>query len=120
MSHIVTIQTRLLDTAAIAAACLRLNLPAPVHGTARLFDGKATGLLVKLPDWLYPVVIDVATGQARYDNFAGNWGDPKHLDRLVQAYAVERATLEARKKGYAISEQALQDGSIRLQIVESA
>ena len=120
MSHIVTIQTRLRDPAALAAACARLDLPAPAHGTARLFEGEATGLLVKLPGWLYPVVVDAATGEARYDNFGGAWGDPKQLDRFVQAYAVERAKLEARKKGYAVSEQALHDGSIRLQIVESA
>ena len=120
MSHIVTIQTKLHDPAAIAAACLRLNLPAPVLGTAKLFEGEATGLLVKLPDWLYPVVIDAATGQAHYDNFGGSWGDPRQLDRLVQRYAVEKAGLEARKKGYAVTEQALDDGSIRLQIVESA
>ena len=33
--------------------------------------------------------------------------------------AVEKAKLEARKKGYSVSEQALNDGSIRLQIVEA-
>ena len=120
MSHIVTIRTKLHDPAAIAAACDRLKLTAPAHGTARLFEGEVAGLLVKLPGWLYPVVVDTATGEARYDNFGGAWGDPKQLDRLMQAYAVEKAKLEARKKGYAVSEQALQDGSIRLQIVESA
>jgi hypothetical protein len=31
-------------------------------------------------------------------------------------YAVEKAKLEARQMGYAVTEQALQDGSIVLQI----
>ena len=44
MSHIVTIKTEVRDPAAVAAACLRLGLPEPVHGTAKLFDGEATGL----------------------------------------------------------------------------
>ena len=44
------------------------------------------------------------------------WGDPKELDRFLQAYAVEKTKLEARKKGHAVSEQLLQDGSIRVQI----
>ena len=119
MSHIVTIPTRINDPAAIITACQRLGLPEPVHGTARLFEGEATGLLVKLPGWLYLVVVDTATGQARYDNFGGSWGDPAQLDRFVQGYAVEKAKLEARKKGYSVTEQALHDGSIRLQIVEA-
>ena len=55
----------------------------------------------------------------RFDNFGGSWGDPKQLDRLMQIYAVEKAKLEARKKGYSVSEQPLEDGSIRLQIIEA-
>lgn len=46
------------------------------------------------------------------------WGDPQHLDRFLQAYAVARATQEARKKGLLVTEQTLQDGSVRLQIHE--
>jgi hypothetical protein len=117
VSHIVSIKTEVRDTMAVTAACLRLGLPEPVHGTAQLFSGQATGLLVKLPGWLYPVACDTATGTLRYDNYQGQWGAPEHLDRFMQAYAVERAKLEARKKGYAVSEQPLEDGSIRLQIV---
>lgn len=120
MSHIVSIQTKLHDAAAVAAACQRLNLAAPVQGTAKLFSGEATGLLVRLPGWEYPVVIDTATGTARYDNFLGNWGEDRHLHNLLQMYAVEKAKLEARKRGHTVSEQALQDGSIRLQIREAA
>jgi hypothetical protein len=48
------------------------------------------------------------------------WGDQAHLDKFLQMYAVERAKLEARKKGYAVNEQALNDGSIKLQIIEGA
>ncbi len=118
MSHIVTIQTRLRDPAAIAAACHRLNLPAPIQGTTQLFSGAATGLILQLPGWEYPAVIDVATGEVRYDNFNGHWGDQAHLDRFLQLYAVEKTKLEARKKGYGVIEQALQDGSVKLQIIE--
>jgi hypothetical protein len=117
MSHIVTIQTQLRDSVAIAAACQRLALPAPVLGTATLFQADVVGLLVKLPGWLYPVVVDTATGAVHYDNYGGSWGDPRHLDRFVQYYTVEKATIEARKQGYAVREQGLDDGSIRLQIV---
>ena len=49
MSHIVTIATKIHDPAAVASACRRLNLAEPVQGTARLYSGEATGLLVGLP-----------------------------------------------------------------------
>jgi hypothetical protein len=118
LSHIVQIQTKLHDPVAIRDACLRLGLPAPVQGTATLYSGEASGLLVQLPGWEYPAVIDTLTGVVRYDNYNGAWGDPVHLDRFLQRYAVEKARLEARKKGYTVTEQALQDGSIKLQLVE--
>jgi hypothetical protein len=48
------------------------------------------------------------------------WGDQRHLDRLLQIYAVEKAKIEARKQGYVVTEQALADGSIKLQMIEGA
>jgi hypothetical protein len=120
MSHVVSIQTKVRDLAAVAAACQRLGLAEPVQGTARLFSGEATGLLVQLPGWQYPLAIDTATGEVRYDNYGGAWGDQAHLDRFLQMYAVEKCRLEARKKGYQVSEQALQDGSVCLRIAEGA
>src|SRR5687768_3868284 len=118
MSHIVTIKTRVHDPAAIAAACVRLGLAAPVEGTARLYGGDVTGLLVQLPGWLYPAVVDTASGAVRFDTFEGRWGEQAQLDHFLQMYAVERAKTEARAKGYTVTEQALQDGSIRLQLTE--
>ena len=120
MSHLVTIKARINDPAAIAAACRRLGLAQPVQGTAKLYSGEATGLLLQLPGWEFPAVIDLASGVVQYDNYSGAWGDQAHLDRFLQAYAVERAKQEARRKGYAVSEQTLADGSIRVQIVEGA
>ena len=116
MSHIVTIKTEVRDAAAVRAACQRLGLAAPTQGTVKLFSGEATGLAVKLPDWTYPVVCDTATGQLQYDNFEGRWGEQKHLDALLQAYAVERAKQEARRRGHSTTEQTLSDGSIKLTI----
>ena len=116
MSHIVTIATEVRDPSAVAAACRRLALPEPVHGTATLFSGEATGLLVKLPDWLYPICIDTASGTLKFDNYSGSWGDQEHLDQFMQAYAVEKARIEARKRGHSVVEQALADGSIRLTV----
>ena len=116
MSHIVTIETEVRDPAAIRAACERLRLPAPVEGAHTLFSGTVEGLAVELPCWRYPAVCNLQSGRIEFDNFQGHWGDRKELDRFLQAYAVEKARLEARRKGYSVTEQPLADGSIRLTV----
>jgi hypothetical protein len=116
MSHIVSIKTKLIDGPAVNAACRRLGLEEPVSGTAELFSGKATGLIVKLPGWHYPVVIDTASGTAQFDNYGERWGKQTELDKLLQAYTVEKARAEARRLGNTVTEQTLTDGSIKLTI----
>lgn len=116
MSHIVEIKTQVTDAAAITAACQRLQLPTPTHGTAKLFTSQATGVIVTLPNWRYPVVFNTTTGEAKFDNYGGRWGDQAQLDRLLQLYAVEKAKSEARKRGYSVTEQALASGQIKLSI----
>jgi hypothetical protein len=106
MSHIVSVRTQLRDPAAVASACARLGLPAPAAGTATFFTGEARGLLVQLPGWLYPVVLDTTSGDASYDTYEGAWGEQIQLDKLFQAYAVEKAKLEARRRGHTVTEQA--------------
>jgi hypothetical protein len=116
LSHIVEIKTEIRDEAAVKAACVRLQVPTPEHKTVRLFNATATGLCVQLSGWSYPVVANLATGQLQYDNYNGHWGEQKHLNSFLQAYAVEKAKIEARKKGHSVSETQLQDGSIRVTI----
>ena len=116
MSHIVTIKTEIRDAVAVRAACHRLSLAEPIQGKTKLFSGEVEGLAIILPGWVYPVVCNVTTGQLQFDNFNGRWGDQKHLDRFLQAYAVEKTKIEARKKGHLVKETALSDGSIKLTI----
>ena len=118
MSHVVTIQTKVNDVQGISNACQRLNWPTPVEGSVQFLEEEASGLLVSLPQWVHPVVVEIKTGTLRFDNYQGLWGDQKHLDSFLQAYAVEKCRLEARKKGLGVREQLLQDGSIQLQILE--
>jgi len=116
VSHIVHVKSEIRDAAAVRAACQRLGLPAPVQGTTRLFSGEVTGLAIQLPDWQYPVVADLASGQIRYDNFSGRWGADDRLRAFMQMYAVEKCRIEARRRGHAVSEQKLADGTIKLTI----
>ncbi len=116
MSHIVQIETQIKDEQAVRAACTRLQIAAPEHKTVRLFNATATGLCVQLPGWQYPVVANLQTGQVQYDNYQGHWGEQKHLNSFLQAYAVEKCRIEARRKGHGVSETKLEDGSIRVTV----
>ena len=116
MSHIVEIKTQVKDAAAVRAGCNRLRLPTPIEGTHRLFSGEATGLGVQLPDWKYPLVCELSTGQLKYDNYNGRWGKQQHLDAFLQSYAVEKSKLEARREGHSVTESLLANGSVKLTI----
>ena len=116
MSHIVQIQTEVRDPVAIGVACERLLLPAPVFGEVQLFSSSAVGWAVRLPQWRYPVVCDVASARIVFDNFGGRWGEQRQLDCFLQKYAVEKTRLEARKRGHSVVEQPLSDGSVKLTI----
>jgi hypothetical protein len=71
---------------------------------------------VQLPRWHYPLVCNLQTGKLQYDNYNGHWGPQQELNRFLQAYAVEKAKIEARKKGHQVSEARLQDGSIKVTV----
>lgn len=116
MSHIVTIKTACKDLAAIRETCKRLSLPGPTIGTHRVFGVEHAGIGVMLPEWSYPIVINQTTGEIKYDNYGGAWGKQTHLDAFMQRYAVEKARIEARKKGHAFREEKLKDGSVKVTI----
>ncbi|PQO41789.1 DUF1257 domain-containing protein [Blastopirellula marina] len=116
MSHTVQIKTEIRDLVALRQACQRLSLNAPVLETVRLFSTEVKGHAIGLPNWRYPVVCDLPSGEIHFDNYEGRWGDAKEMNRLVQMYGVTKAVLEARTKGYTTTEQSLPDGSIKLTI----
>ena len=116
MSHIVKIQTQVRDEAAVQAACRRRQLAEPIAGRHQLYSREVEGLAVRLRDWTYPVVCQLQTGELQYDNFGGRWGQQQELDQFLQAYAVEKTRIEARKRGHTLTEQSLTDGSIKLTV----
>lgn len=116
LSHIVEIKTEVRDANAVRTACQRLGLGQPEQGTVQLFSGQVTGLAIQLPGWRYPVVADLDSGQLKYDNYQGRWGEQAKLDQFLQVYTVEKAKIEARKQGHAVTERPLSDGSVKLTI----
>ena len=114
MSHLVTVAVEVRNRDALLAACRRLQVPEPERRTVRFYDGSSVaGEAVQLPDWRYPVVFDLEGG-VKFDDFEGRWGSRRHLDSLLQAYAVEKATIEARRAGHTVRETELPGGRIRL------
>lgn len=117
MSHTSEIKSSLTDANAILAACKELGLAEPKTEKVRLYDGKEyTGLAVRLKGWNYPVVIELKTGKLHYDNYGGGWGQQSELNKLTQMYGVAKATMIARKKGYAVQRTTMSNGTIRLQV----
>lgn len=115
MSHIATVKTEIKNLGDLKAACKRLGLPEPQHGTHRLFGNSVTGYGVQLPGWRYPVVCTFENGETRYDNYRGLWGKIEELHKLQQAYAVSAAIRSAQEQGmYDFTETRLEDGSIQL------
>lgn len=120
MSHVVQIATQVRDAVAVRKACDRLGLDDPVEGEVKLFSKTVSGLSVQLAKWRYPVVFDLNTGESKFDNYQGYWGNQKELDQFLQAYAVEKTKLEARRKGYSVTERLLAGGSVQLSVSAEA
>lgn len=116
MSHVVQIKTEIRDFNAVKHTCTRLQLEPPTHGTFQLYNSEETGCGVRLHDWKYPVVCKLESGEIRYDNFNGHWGNAQRLDEFTQLYSVEKTKLEARKQGFSAVEALLEDGSIKVTI----
>ena len=116
MSHLVTIQTEIRDANAIRAAQRRLGWEVGANWqTIKFYSGQAEGWAINAPGWRYPIVA-TADGTLHYDNYNGRWGNQKHLDAFRQAYAVEKSKLEARRKGYSVTEKSLPNGDVKLEV----
>ena len=44
------------------------------------------------------------------------WGEQRHLDSFLQAYAIEKASIEARRNGHSVTESQLAGGRVKLTI----
>lgn len=115
MSHTMNIQIELHDREALLAACERLGLKVE-EGVFKLYSSTEEGIGVYLPNWKYPVVIK-ENGTIAYDNYNGQWGRIEELNRLKAFYGLEKAKIEARKKGYSFYETTTpQTGELVLKI----
>lgn len=124
MSHTVTCKVEMKNEEALRNAIDFLQLPTinnGLIGTHQLYGGNtARGIGIKLPEWKHPVVVDLETGNAKYDNFEGRWGKQLELDRLVQRYSIERTRLESAVLGFNAAEEVLENGDVKLVMTQIA
>ena len=84
------------------------------RGTFKQFGSqKHTGFGVNLPGYNYPVVIDEQNGDILSDTYGGRWGDPALLDTFNQGCAIEAGKMVAEAAGHTVTEQPLDDGSVK-------
>ena len=122
MSHISRIEIEVRDLSILKAACRRLELGFVEGQKAFKWFGTEDGAcdhVIKVPKAEYEIGV-VHVGR-RYE-LNCDWFDQaleagigKNGGRLKQAYAVEKTKLEARRKGYSITEEQAENG-IRLRI----
>lgn len=122
MSHFTTIKTQIKDVQALRSACQELGLSLLQNAEARGYYTNTTqgDYVIKLKG-----PYDVAVNEQKDGSFgltADFWEGHvekevgKNYGRLMQLYAVHKATQEARKKGHLTRRSQQHDGSIKLVI----
>jgi len=122
MSHFATITTQIKDLAALQSACAELSLNVVANTTARGYStntvhgehvirlqGPYDIALNRQPDGTFGLTTDWWDGHVEKE-VGQNYG------RLLQLYAVHKATAEARKRGHSVQRKAGQHGAIKLVI----
>lgn len=132
MSHYCEVQIELRDEAALVAALTRLGFKREVievHQTQQTLYGYQGDAR---PQKAHIIIRRKHVGEAANDlgferqadgtyriwvsgyDRAHNGYNDAWLCRLKQAYGIEKTRLEAKKRGYRVSEQKMDDGRVRL------
>ena len=122
MSHFATVTTQIKDIAALKSACTELGLSIVANATARGYasntvrgdhvirlQGPYDIAVNRQPDGTFGLTTDWWNGHVEKE-VGQNFG------RLLQLYAVHKATAEARKRGHFVKRKAAQNGAIKLVI----
>ena len=122
MSHFTTIKTQIKDIDALRSATTEIGLTLLQNANARGYSEiKIKGDFVIQLKGPYDIALNRQTDSS-YGITADLWAGHVEKEvgtkygRLLQLYAVHKATKEARKKGHFVSRSTKQDGSIKLVI----
>ncbi len=122
MSHFATVTTQIKDIVALTSACIELGLTVNANTTARGYSTQTVHgehvIRLKGP-------YDIAVNRQKDGTFGltTDWWSGhvekevgSNYSRLLQLYAVHKATAEARKRGHAVQRKAGSNGAIKLVI----
>lgn len=122
MSHFATITTQIKDIVALTSACMELGLQVDTNTNARGYStqtvhgdhvirlkGPYDIAVNRQPDGTFGLTTDWWNGHVEKE--VGS-----NFSRLLQLYAVHKATQEARKRGYSVQRKAGNAGAIKLVI----
>jgi hypothetical protein len=125
MSHFTSITTQIKDINALRDACLELDLELLENAEARGIGTQQHGdFVIRLKGPCDIAVLRQADGAYALSSDA--WG--KHVEkalgpnygRLLQSYAVHKATRQARKRGLMVHRTALSGGVVKLTLTGGA
>lgn len=121
MSHTATVKTQLKDVNALKAACTALRLPfTEGRHEVRLYSGSQyADFSCTLPGWHYPIALSTKSGEVKYDNFNGRWGDMAEFDKLHQEYALQvseqtQDVQELIQQGWNVMRETQPNGDVHL------
>ena len=104
MSHTMNIKLELCDQEAVKAAAERLGIRVDSETkTHAIYMTTKSGKAIFFNNWKFPAVLQ-EDGSIAYDNYNGAWGNIDRLNEFVAYYGLEKAKIEARKKGYSVIE----------------
>ena len=123
MSHFTTIKTQIKDIAALREALAEMSLSLFANADARGYyqntihadyvirlTGPYDIALNQQPDGSFGLTSDLFAGHVEKE--VG-----QNYSKLLQLYAVHKATREARKKGLSVVRKSQTDGSIKLTVM---
>ena len=125
MSHFTTIKTQIKDIAALRLACTELGL-----NLLQNADARGYGAEVRHGDFVIQLAgpYDIAVNLQADQTFGltTDWWDGhvegvvgKDYSKLLQLYAVHKASTEARKKGFSVLRRPQKNGEIKLILMEA-
>ena len=129
MSHIATVEVEFKDLDALAKACQRCGVELKQDQKYfKWFEGRVdrcdAAIVHPNPNAFQVGVIKTDKGlKLQYDPYCKGYGmqdaiafedNIEGIGKLQQAYAIEVARKQAKKQGFAVKEQLLKDGRVKL------
>lgn len=108
MSHTVKMDVQIRDLAVFTEAMIALGATVLGEGSHKLYESTEIGHGFRLPGFTFPVVA-TKSGDLRFDDYEGRWGDRRLIDSAVETYTLGVARQAAEAQGWYV--ETATDGS---------